>query len=153
MPEAGSPIDPFTSDGEMRIAPVGVVVAHRCQARQRVEFGSSFEPCVDASTGRPAPGFQCEETMKIPERERLDGKVEKCGTPSKVGEGQDPVQRPHRDRCGPSVGRHALLQRCQARRGEALRVDVLEDAGVLRERSFARAGFVEDTCHRVGGRE
>lgn len=79
----------------LRLSPSLIVVPRRCERRERVDLGERRQPVADAATGHPAPPVQREVNVEVPERQRLNGKVQQRRGRPELAEPQGPAEPAH----------------------------------------------------------
>ena len=99
-----------------------------------------------ARTRRPAvaaPSVEREQDVKVPQRERLNRKVQDRRAAAQRREPENAIQPPHAGGRRDAVRRQPLVQVAQRRGLEARSGGVLEQPGIARQRVLSRAGPIE----------
>ena len=125
--------------------------SHGREQRERVELAERGEPPSDAAPAHPPPAFEREEHVEIPERERLQGKVENRRPAPQLGEAEDAVELAHAPGAGCPSADSRSRSRLQPRGAGRRRDRVLEDGGVAAERILPAAGEIERLLHALRG--
>ena len=111
---------------DRRACPLRVVAAGGGERRQRIDVGDGGHPAAHAGSRHPAPAVQSEEHVEVPERQRLDGEMEKRCRRAKLAESEDAVQPAHACRRRDTSGGQARPQFPERRRLDACRGHVFE---------------------------
>ena len=124
-------------------APTRVVAAGGRQRRQRIQLADRLQPRAHPRAGRTAPPVEREQHVKIPQRERLNRKVQDRRAAAERREPENPIQLPHAGRRRDAVRGQPVVQVAQRRRLEARGRGVLEQPGISRQRVLPRARTIE----------
>ena len=89
-------------------APARVVAPGGGERRQRIQLADRLQPRAHARAGRAAPAVEREQHVKVPQRERLNRKVQDRRAAAELREPENAIQPPHAGRRGDAVRRQPL---------------------------------------------